>query len=256
MFLLKLLEGDSCNMKRLLNAIRWDVRFQKNYGLYMAGTVLTLVWIGVLSLFNGEAMKLAVLVVLISDVSTMGLLFIGAILFFERGQGSIRAVITTPLKTKEYILAKVISLTFFITVFSVMLVVIISLIKGIQFSGFYLIVSVIVIAAEYVLIGFYLSTFFRNFTDFLLPMGLVFGVMNLPIFTMFNIPALESFRYLFYVIPSTGLVKLLQGLYEPQSLTIILYAILYNSFIIHLLFKLCVRNFNTKIIGREVDLDA
>ena len=256
MFLLKLQEGDFCSMKRLLNAIKWDVRFQKNYGLYMAGTVLTLVWVGVLSLFNEEGIKLAVQVVLLADVSTMGLLFIGAILFFERGQGSISAVITTPLKTKEYVLSKVISLTVFITVFSVLLVVLTSFIKGIKFNGFYLMLAVLIIAVEYILMGFYLSTFFKNFTDFLLPMGLVFAFMNLPIFTMFNIQSLEKFTYLFYVIPSTGLVKLLQGLYAAQSGLVVLYAIVYNSLLIYVLFKLCIKNFNTKVIGREGDIDA
>jgi len=243
-------------MRRLLNSIKWDVRFQVKYGLYLAGTILTLVWIGVLYLFNGDGVKLAIPVVMLSDVSTMGLLFVGAILFFERGQGSIRAVITTPLKTGEYIISKVVSLTLFISLFSMILTLAISMIKGLTINWIFLILSVVLIAAEYVLIGFYLSTFFKNFTDFLLPMGLLFGVLNIPIFSMFNIPAIESTKTLLYILPSTGLIKLLQGIYSNQSMMDVLYAIVYNLIIIFVLYRLCLKNFNTKIIGRAGDLDG
>jgi fluoroquinolone transport system permease protein len=225
------------------------------YGLYTAGAVLTLVWVGILSLFSGEAIRLAVPIVLLSDISTMGLLFIGSIIFFERGQGSIAAVITTPLKTKEYIVSKIVSLTLFITMYSLLLTLLTSWFKGQTLNMLMLFIASVLIAVEYTLIGFYLSTFFKKFTDFLLPMGLVFAIMNLPIFTMFNIPALEAFDKLFYIIPSTGFVKLLLGLYTPLSGLDVMYALLYNGIVIVVLFKLCIKNFNTKIIGRSADLD-
>ena len=117
-------------MMRLISAIKWDIFFQMKYGLYTAGAVLTLVWVGILSLFSGEAIRLAVPIVLLSDISTMGLLFIGSIIFFERGQGSIAAVITTPLKTKEYIVSKIVSLTLFITMYSLLLTLLTSWFKG------------------------------------------------------------------------------------------------------------------------------
>ena len=242
-------------MKRLISAIKWDIHFQMKYGLYTAGAVLTLVWIGVLSLFSGQAIGLAVPIILLSDVSTMGLLFIGSIIFFERGQGSLAAVVTTPLKTKEYIVSKVVSLTLFITVYSLILAFITSWLKGQALNPLILIVAILLIAVEYTLIGFYLSTFFKKFTDFLLPMGLVFAIMNLPLFTMFDIPALEAFNKLFYIMPSMGFVKLLLGLYTPPSGLDVMYALVFNGLVIVILFKRCIKNFNTKIIGRSADLD-
>jgi len=243
-------------MRILKNVLKWDIIFQIKYGLYLAGFVLSLVWIGVLSLFSGEALMIAIPIVLLSDVSTMGLLFIGAILFFERGQGSIHAVITSPLKTSVYILSKLISLTIFITIFTCFVVFAIALIKGMSVNVVFLLLSVVLISMEYVLLGFWLSTFFKNFTDFILPMGLVFAVFNLPLFTLFNIESLEAIKYAFYIIPTTGFVKLLQGLYSPQSIFDILYALIYNTLFIALLYKMCIKTFNTKIIGRSGDIDA
>lgn len=243
-------------MRIFTNVLKWDIIFQMKYGLYIAGFVLSLVWIGILSLFSGEALMIAVPIVLLSDVSTMGLLFIGAILFFERGQGSINALITTPLKTSVYVLSKLISLTIFISIFSCLVVFATSLIKGMSVNIIFLLLSVVLISMEYVLLGFWLSTFFKNFTDFILPMGLVFAVFNLPLLTLFNIDSLEFLNYVFYIIPSTGFVKLLQGLYFEQSIFDVLYALIYNTLFIVVLYKMCIKTFNTKIIGRSGDIDA
>lgn len=242
-------------MSRLLNTIKWDIKFQAKYGLYLAGMVLTAVWVGVLSLFSGEALFVAVPLVLISDVSTMGLLFIGSILFFEKGQGSINAVITTPLKTSEYILSKVISLTLFVFLFTFVLVGAISIIKGITSNFSILSLAVLLIAVEYILGGFYLTMFFKTFTDFLLPMGLVFGFFSLPLLAMFNLEALEQVKNLFYLIPTHGLIMLLQGMFETPSWATIIYAVVYNGLVIYVLYRLCVKGFNTKWVGRFGDID-
>ncbi|MGB3366880.1 MAG: ABC transporter permease [Acidaminobacteraceae bacterium] len=165
-------------------------------------------------------------------------------------------MITSPLKTSIYVLSKLISLTIFITIFSFFVVFAIAIIKGMSLNIIFLFLSVVLISMEYVLLGFWLSTFFKNFTDFILPMGLVFVIFNLPLFTLFNIESLDVLKYAFYIIPSTGFVKLLQGLYSPQSIFDILYAIIYNTLFIVVLYKMCIKTFNTKIIGRSGDIDA
>jgi fluoroquinolone transport system permease protein len=192
-------------------------------------------------------------IVVLSDVGTMGMLFIGAIVFFEKGQGSIKALIVTPVKPKEYIQAKVISLLCFVMLATFFVIIGPTLIKGVSINIVFYPIAVILIATPYILLGFILSAYFKSFTDFIFPMGLVFMVLNLPLLFLFDIKALEPFRGLIYILPSHGMVLLLKAMFEPQKALDLTYAILYNMIIIRWLYLKSIKIFNQKVIGRQGD---
>jgi fluoroquinolone transport system permease protein len=236
--------------------MQWDVRIQAKYGLYIAGFVMTCMWFAVLLFFEGEALTYAVPIVLLTDVGTMGLMFVGAMLYFEKGQGSINAVVTTPLKVKEYILSKVISLTLFVVLYATLLVAAISQVKGLHIHWFYLMLSIILLSVLYTLGGILLSTLFKTFTDFVFPMGLVLGLFNIPLFSMIGNTFVTQIGPIFYLFPTYGSVLLLRGVYTPPTGFEVLYSVLYISLWCWVLFKLCIKQFNVKIIGRTGDIDG
>jgi len=243
-------------MKRLLNIMKWDMIFQMNYKLYPVGVVITVVWIAILAILPGEIMEYALPIILLADLSTMGLMFIGAILFFEKGQGSIHAVIVTPMKTSDYLLSKVITLCAYIVLISTIVVVATAFIKGLTVNYLFVILATVLTSVAYTFGGFLLSSRYKKFTDFFLPMALVFGFFNIPLIWMFDVESVEAFRALIYVIPSHGLIILLQSMFEPQPWYDIAYAVVYNSFVIFVLYKLCIKSFNKKVIGRSSDIDG
>ena len=241
-------------MQKLFNLVKWDIKFQSNNGLYIAGSVLTLVWIFVIILFPPESMSYVIPIIVLSDVGTMGMLFIAAIVFFEKGQGSIKALIVTPVKPKTYIQAKVISLLCFVLLATFFVIIAPTMIKGVSISLFFYPIAVILIATPYILLGFILSAYFKSFTDFIFPMGLVFMILNLPLLYLFEIKSLEPFRWLIYILPSHGMVILLKGMFEPQKALDLIYAVLYNMIVIRWLYLKSIKIFNQKVIGRQGDL--
>ncbi|MBP2028927.1 fluoroquinolone transport system permease protein [Acetoanaerobium pronyense] len=240
-------------MYKLLNLVKWDIKFQLNNGLYVAGAILSLVWLFVLILFPSAAMAYVIPIVILSDVGTMGMLFIGAIVFFEKGQGSIKALVVTPMKPKTYIQAKVISLLCFVMLATFFVILGPTLIKGVPINLIIYPVAVTIIATSYILLGFILSAYFKSFTDFIFPMCLVFMVLNLPLLFLFDISDLEPFRRFVYLLPSHGMVILLKGMFEPQTALDLTYAVIYNLIIIKLLYLKSIKVFNQKVIGRQGD---
>lgn len=238
-------------MSKLLNLVKWDIKFQLNNGLYIAGAILSLVWLFVLIIFPASAMEYVIPIVVLSDVGTMGMLFIGAILFFEKGQGSIKAVVVTPMKPQTYIQSKVISLLIFVVLATFIVIIGPTLIKGIPINLIIFPAAIIIIATSYILLGFILSAYFKSFTDFIFPMGLVFMVLNLPLLFIFDISALEPFRRFVYLLPSHGMVILLKGMFEPQTARDLIYAVIYNLIIIRVLYWKSIQVFNQKVIGRQ-----
>jgi fluoroquinolone transport system permease protein len=241
-------------MQKLLNLVKWDIKFQLNNGLYIAGAVLSMVWIFVLILFPSTSMSYVIPIVVLSDVGTMGMLFIAAIVFFEKGQGSIKALIVTPVKPKTYIQAKVISLLCFVMLATFFVIIAPTIIKGISINLFMYTIAVTLIATSYILLGFILSAYFKSFTDFIFPMGLAFMILNLPLLYLFEIKSLEPFRGLMYILPSHGMVILLKGMFEPQKTLDLVYAVVYNIIIIRWLYLKSIKIFNQKVIGRQGDL--
>jgi len=96
---------------RLLNALRADIRFQFKQGFYLVYLLLTLVYMVVLARLPREWESVAVPLTVFSDPSMVGFFFIGAIVMLEKVQGVLQYVTVTPLRSIEYLLAKVISLT-------------------------------------------------------------------------------------------------------------------------------------------------
>lgn len=96
---------------RICNLVWWDIKFQIKYGFYFLYTVLTILYLAVLSALP-EAWRQTVATVLIySDPAAMGLFFMGAIVLLEKSQRIPCALAVSPVKPAEYIASKLISLS-------------------------------------------------------------------------------------------------------------------------------------------------
>ena len=140
---------------RLINAIKSDIKFQYKQGFYFIYIVITLVYILILSKLPKNIMKVAAPIVIFSDPSVLGLFFIGGIVMLEKVQGIIYCIIVTPLRIKEDILAKIISLS----AISVIVVVIITLtLDGVSVNWILLFFTIILTSTFFTLCGFFIGS--------------------------------------------------------------------------------------------------
>ena len=243
-------------MKKLLSLIKWDLITQQKYGLFSAGFILSLVWIAILMFLPDKAITIALPIVLLGDLAVMGYMFIAAMVFFEKGQGSIFAVVTTPIKVKQYILAKIISLLIFITAVSVAVVYAVSIAKGVSVNLLFVLIAILLTALFYMLLGLFIATKYKDFTDFLFPSGVWLMALFIPMLGLLELPGLAFMNKLFYVFPSQGMLFLMKAMFSKVSSFNLIYAIGFNVVAIIVLFNLCVKEFNRKVIGRRRDINV
>lgn len=97
-------------MKRLLNLLFGDVLFQKKYGFYLIYLFFTALYITLIYVFPLAWRNNATSVIIFTDPAILGLIFIGAIVLYEKSERVTNSLAASPIRIKEYVISKGISL--------------------------------------------------------------------------------------------------------------------------------------------------
>ena len=95
---------------KLKGLILGDIRQQYKYGFYALYTLFTLVYITVLRILPMPWKELCTTTLIFSDPVLIGLMFMGAIILFEKSEKVMQALAVSPISIHAYILSKVISI--------------------------------------------------------------------------------------------------------------------------------------------------
>ena len=89
---------------------RWDLRFQARYGFYLLYGFLTTFYAIILFALPESWKEKMAAILIFSDPAAMGLFFMGAIILLEKSQKVTSYFAITPLKARNYVWSKVLSL--------------------------------------------------------------------------------------------------------------------------------------------------
>ena len=123
---------------KLKGLILGDIRQQYKYGFYALYTLFTLVYITVLRILPMPWKELCTTTLIFSDPVLIGLMFMGAIILFEKSEKVMQALAVSPISIHAYILSKVIS----IGLISLLSGVLIALFSGMEHSYIHLAVGI------------------------------------------------------------------------------------------------------------------
>lgn len=101
---------------RTKSLIVGDVRFQLKYGFYFVYAIFTFIYIFIINVLPNEWKVKAATLMIFSDPAAMGLFFMGAIVLLEKSERVLNSIAVSPVKVREYIFSKVISLGLISTV--------------------------------------------------------------------------------------------------------------------------------------------
>jgi len=192
---------------RIVNALKADVRFQFKQGFYLVYILLTLIYMVILSKLPQEWKSTVIPLVLFSDPSMVGFFFIGALVMLEKVQGVIQYVVVTPLRSLEYLLAKVVSLTILAIAATVMITL---ATYGYQLNWFLLILAVILISSFFVFYGFIVAVRCTTLNQYFIKMIPYLLLIVLPCFSLIGFP----YAWLFNIFPSVAGLKLVYGAFN------------------------------------------
>lgn len=229
---------------RLASMLRWDVRLQVRYGFYAVYAVLTAVYVvGIRLAPEGLRPTLATLAVF-GDPAFLGFYFVGAVVLFEKGDGVVEALATSPLRGSEYLASKALSLSLLATIASVAVV---TFANGPSFRVGHLLAGVVLTSVLMVLVGFVavarfdsLNAYFLTSLGYLVPTAL-------PLLDFLGIASHPAL----YLVPTQASLVLLGGAFHPLAPWQTAYAVGYLLACIAVAAVLARRAYRVHVLHRD-----
>lgn len=158
-----------------------ELQRMKKYNIFTVGILVDLLWIAVLYFVDVEDITSLITMLVYIDATAMSMILVGATLFYEKQEGTIRTLLVSPISKTEYIFAK----TFANITSNVITLLIIygygKLFKEINLNLLGLIGSVVLIAFFHSLVGFLLTFNTRDFTEMLMAMMKYTFIFTIPV---------------------------------------------------------------------------
>ncbi|HEU5103814.1 MAG TPA: ABC transporter permease [Roseiflexaceae bacterium] len=233
-------------MKRLLSTIRCDMRLQHRNGFYYATAVVVAFYALGLSQLHaaGTQLNLAWLLpaIVLNNLLITTFYFIGALVLLEKAEGTLAAQVVSPLRDREYLAAKVITLAGLALAYNLAVV---ALIVGFGFGMLALIAGTGAAAALLVMAGFVVVARYDSINEYLLPSLPYAAGLLLP---MVYVIGWES--PLLYLHPLQAPLVLMQAAFTPVAAWQLVYGVLGSIVWLWLGAWLCQRMFQRYLVGR------
>lgn len=223
-------------MSRLATAVRGDLLLQWRFGLVAAGAVVMLTVSALLWPLDLAPIGFAIPAFVLGNLTVTAFFFAAAMVLFEKDDGTLEALVVTPLRVGEYLASKVLTLTLLAVIETVLIVAIaypgpIALVP--------LITGSIAAAAAYVLFGFAVVARYDSVTDLLFPAVLFNALWLFPIVGSLEI--VDS--AILYAHPVRAMLVWVEATIRPLSGTEWAYAVGYSGLTIAVLYLVAHRAF-------------
>ncbi len=206
-------------MTRLLSTMKTDVVVQVRTNLYTIGIgVGVLVAIALSQLASPELLVSLIPTLMLLVVGGSTLLYVSAMIIYEKDEGTLWAMIVSPVRPFEYLWSKIITLTALATLEAVVMIggamLIMSFAGGLTLPNLpLLLLGIVAIGILYTLIGIVLVVRFNSITDYLLPMAGFALILQLPF--LYFLGWVEHWSFL--LIPTSAPTMLMVGAYRPLA---------------------------------------
>ena len=192
-------------MKELLKK---EIILQWRQGFWLVYFVFTAIYVTVLLSLPEKNRMLVSLILILSDTTMLGVIFIGALVLLEKQQAVIQSLFVTPLEPSQYIWSKTISLSLIAISMSILVYLPVW-----HFSAYtpLLLATIAFTAGTFVLLGLGLAARIDTINQYF---GLLIGVSMLLILPVLPYMLLEQ-HPIFLILPYVASLDLMLGALNP-----------------------------------------
>ncbi len=231
-------------MTRLLSTARWDFQLQVRNGFYYAAAVVVALNVIIVNQLPEASVGWLLPVILFENVVINAFYFMGGLVLLEKREGTLEVQVITPLRTGEYLTAKVITLAALSVVEGLVIVV---FTFGLRINPLGLIFGMLALASLLTLVGFLVVARYDSINEYLFPSFLITAVLSLPL--VFYFGAWQG--PLVYAHPMQAPLVLLQAAFQPRLLWEWVYGLAYSALWVALAYRACARSFYRFVTTRE-----
>jgi fluoroquinolone transport system permease protein len=183
------------------------------------------------------------------DPAIIGIMFVGALVLFEKSENVLQALVITPMETNDYLLSKIIALTILSMISASIFVILLNVFGNVDFNVAYLVLGIILTSVMLILVGFIFVSRLKSINEYLLAMVLMFLGLTFP--PMLQLSGLYE-NVIFYLWPTQASFTLFIGVFNGVSLEFweIAYGILYQIIWIGLLYYFAKKAFYKHIVSK------
>jgi fluoroquinolone transport system permease protein len=231
-------------VRRVAAALRADLRLQLRHGFLLAGAVVASFWVLVLSQLPAAVVTGGMAVFVFLNLLVTTFYFVAGWVLFEKGEGTLEALVVTPLRESEYLASKIAVLT---ALGAAETLVIVLLVHGADLHWLPAAAGTVLTCALYTLCGFVAVARYDSIDEFLLPSTLLVLVLQLPVLDVLGV--FES--PLFLAFPTYASLLLLEAAFHPVPAWKLVYALGWAGLATALLFRHARGTFRRFIVRRE-----
>jgi fluoroquinolone transport system permease protein len=234
-------------MSNLKEMLRWEFTLLSRYKIIHISILSVILYFLTTQAVPDMNKPIFHTMLLFFDPAIIGIMFIGALVLFEKSENVLQALVITPMKTNDYLLSKITSLTILSIISATIFVGLLNIFSGIDFNIPYLAVSIILTSVMLIILGFILVSRVNSINEYLLAMLIAFLALLFP--PMLQLSGLYE-NVIFYLWPTQASFTLLTGVFNAASLELweTAYGIAYQVIWIGLLFFLAKKAFYKHIV--------
>ncbi|MEN8229467.1 MAG: hypothetical protein ABFS38_15010 [Bacteroidota bacterium] len=190
--------------------VKKDVLLQWRQGFWLVYFIISIVYIIILLNIPRESRMIVSLIMILSDTTMLGIIFIAALILLEKQQSVVLSLFVTPLNPSGYIWAKTISLSLIAVTMSILVYL-----PVLQLSVYTLLLlfTIAITAAIFVLFGLGIASQVESINQYFGRIILISMAILIPV-----IPYLVFDRHpAFIILPYIASLDLMLGAMQPLS---------------------------------------
>lgn len=154
--------------KKVLVLVQGELARLHKYNLTTISVVVALMW-GCMLYFIGDEFIGALLpMVILLDATMMALMYVGAIMYYEKSESTMSTLLVTPVSTNDLLLSKVIANTLHNVFSSALIITAFTFLSEIEINYFLVTISILLATAVHTIIGICMSYTTKDFTRLLM----------------------------------------------------------------------------------------
>lgn len=175
-------------MMKLKTLVIGDLIRLAKYNLFIASSVVALIWVGLGVFLEADQMRELLPMVFFMEASAMTALLVGAEMYYEKKEHTISSMLISPISESDYVLSKVVAHLINILFILVLISVGLYFVNEITVHYGWLLVSTLIVVIFYVGIGLILSYVSSDFTALLINYMLMMIIFLVPsLLVMMNV---------------------------------------------------------------------
>ena len=234
-------------MSNIKNMVKWEFILLSRYKIIHISILSVILYFLTTQAIPDMNRPIFHTMLLFFDPAVIGIMFIGALVLFEKSENVLQALVITPMKTDDYIFSKLTSLTILSLISATIFLTLLNVFGEINFNIIFAVLGIVLTSVLLILLGFILVSGVSSINEYLLAMGISFLVLTFP--PMLHLSGLYE-NVIFYLWPTQASFILFTGVFNSQSLELweIAYGIIYQLVWIAILFLLAKKAFYKHIV--------